>query len=173
MQCEKNLFKIVADGVVNAIAEAGPVVIGLLGLFLGWLVWQLANEPGPVYASDRFSNFVSGAAFLSGLSGWGVAFSLATWIRGRVDKREKQRYEQQIADLREEQRELERKRDEDNRWWREHTSKLEETRRVEREKHHRELISSFNSLRDAILASTGQARPSAPDDGTVPDAPSA
>ena len=156
----------VIDEIGNAIAEARPVVTGLFGFSVGWLIWQWPNEPSPGYASDWFDNLRSGTALLSGLSGWGVAFSLATWIKGRMDKREKQWYEQQITDLRKEQRELDRNRNEDNRWWREYTSNLEETRRREREEdrkeredNHRELISAFNSLKDAILASVGQAPP--------------
>lgn len=84
------LLRSVVGGLGNAIAEAGPVVIGLFGLSVGWLVWQWANEPSPGSVRGWFDNLTSINALLSGLSGWGVAFSIATGVKGQVDKAERQ-----------------------------------------------------------------------------------
>jgi len=111
------------------------------------------------YYGNWFDSLKSSGALFSGLSGRGAGFSLATGIKGQVDKAERQWFEKQIKDLQD-------GRNDDNRWWREYTSGLEETRkegrgedRKERDKNHRELVDSFNSLRDAILARSPSPRP--------------
>ena len=95
-----------------------------------------------------------------------------------MDRKEKQRYEQRIAELESGREELERKRKEDNLWWQEYTSRQEERQREEHEEDQRirreerkELVDSFNRVGDAILVAIGQGPTSPSDNGQPPEAP--
>ena len=70
--------------------------IGLLGASFIWLIWQLINAPSPGSWNDNLIN--PGAGVLALTTG-SVIFGVATFVESKLDRRERDRYEQRIAEL--------------------------------------------------------------------------